>query len=144
MSKIFKLILTAFAAWLFGLATIALRLYLSNGGADFTLTDVMGFGILFVIASGLLMLLIYWPALLWFRRKTDRGRLWYPLLPGVLLNLPIFIVLSLLIGRKMAASEAVSFMAIFFVAGSVFGMGFLWAYSTGEISKPPHVTERPS
>lgn len=126
MGKIFKLILTAFAAWLTGLGMIALRLYLSNSGVDFTLTDVMGFGSLFVIASGVIMLLVYLPGLFWFRRKSARG-LWYPLFSGLPLNLPVFILLSLLIGRKMVASEALTFMLIFFLAGAVFGLGFFWA-----------------
>ena len=126
MRKVGKLILTAFTAWLIGLGMIALRLYLSNGGADFTLTDVMGFGILFVIASGLIMILVYLPGLFWFKRKQAHY-LWYPLFTGLLLNLPIFVLLGLLIGRKMVASEALTFMLIFFLAGLVFGLGFFWA-----------------
>lgn len=123
MNKIAKLVLAGVAAWISGLGVILAVLYFGNGGSDFTLTDFMGFGVLFVIASTVLMLLVYLPGLLWFRRKRSKT-LFFPLFSGVLLNLPIFILLGILIGRKVSASEALGFMLTFLVAGLVFGFGF--------------------
>lgn len=126
MNKIGKLFLTAVASWIGGLSVILALLYFLNGGADFTRTDIMGFGVLFVVASTLLMLGVYLPALFWLRRKHQK-RFVFPLFSGVLLNLPIFILLGVLIGRKMSASEALGFMLTFLVAGLVFGLGFVGA-----------------
>lgn len=126
LSRIIRLSLTALAAWLTGLAVIAMLLYVTNGGVDFTLTDLMGFGVLYVIASGLLMLVLYLPFLFWLKRRGERP-FWYPIFSGLLLNVPIFVMLATLIGRKMVATEAIAFMFIFFLAGSIFGLGFLWA-----------------
>ena len=54
--KLVKLLFNAVVAWALGLAFIAATLYFSNSGADFTTTGLMGFGMLAVVASGLLML----------------------------------------------------------------------------------------
>ena len=125
MRKIPAFLLWVFAAWLLGLSAIVLALYISNDGSDFTVTDLMGFGGLFVIASGILMLMLYTPGLFWLgRRAPQKGRLLFPLTAGVFLNLPIFMVLGFLIGRKMVASEALFFMLAFLVSGMVFGLGF--------------------
>ena len=56
--KLVKLLLNAVVAWALGLAFIAATLYFANDGADFTTTDLMGFGVLAIVASGLLMLVL--------------------------------------------------------------------------------------
>jgi hypothetical protein len=122
-----RLLLTAIVSWLAGLLVIAGVLYFSNGGADFSVPDILGFGGLVVVGSGLVMILWYLPTLFWLRRSKAISRPWvFPLASGVLLNLPIFLALFWLIGRKMAAGEAVLFMLAFLVIGSIFGGGFLW------------------
>ena len=63
--KPLKLFFSALVAWALGLAFISATLYFSNGGADFTMTDIMGFGVMAVVASGLLMLVLYMPGLYW-------------------------------------------------------------------------------
>jgi hypothetical protein len=123
MKKIAKLVLAGVAAWIGGLGVILTLLYFGNGGSDFTLTDFMGFGVLFVLASTLLMLGVYLPGLFWFRGRSQ-NRILFPLFSGLLLNLPIFVLLAILIGRKVSASEAFGFMLTFLVAGLVFGFGF--------------------
>lgn len=123
MNKMVKLFLAGVAAWIGGLGVILAVLYFGNGGADFTVTDFTGFGVLFVVVSTLLMLGVYLPGLLWLRRKSSKT-LFFPLFSGVILNLPIFILLVILIGRKVSAPEAVGFMLTFLVAGLVFGLGF--------------------
>ena len=126
--KLVKLLFNAVVAWALGLAFIAATLYFSNGGVDFTTTDLMGFGVLAVVASGLLMLVLYLPSLYWLQRRrggvTPRRN--FLLLTGVFCNIPLFIVLMTLINRKMSLSEALGFMATFLIIGSVFGLGFTW------------------
>ena len=65
--KLLELLFNAIVAWVLGLAFIAATLYFTNGGADFTTTDLMGFGSLAVAASGLLMLVLYLPSLYWLK-----------------------------------------------------------------------------
>jgi len=69
LRTISKLMLNAFVAWVAGLTFIAITLYFSNGGSDFTVTDITGFGVMATVASGLLMLMIYLPSLYWMRRR---------------------------------------------------------------------------
>ena len=126
IKSVANLFLNAFVAWLAGLVFISATLYFSNSGADFTITDIMGFGVMAIVASGILMLLVYLPSLYWLKRRS-RGvgqQLRFPLLTGFICNLPVFIILALLINRKMAASEAIGFMLTFLVIGASFGYGF--------------------
>jgi hypothetical protein len=126
--KLIKLFLNAVVAWTLGLAFIVASLYFANGGADFTSTDLMGFGVLATVASGLLMLILYLPSLYWLKRRRGgvTPRRDFLLLTGVLCNVPLFILLAGLINRKMVLSEALGFMAAFMIIGSAFGLGFTW------------------
>jgi hypothetical protein len=117
--KLVKLFFIALLAWALGIAFIATTLYLSNGGVDFTVTDLMGFGVMAVVASGLLMLVLYLPSLYWLKPRTS-----FMLLTGVVCNLPVFITLLLMVNRKMVPGEALGFIATFLIIGSVFGFGF--------------------
>ena len=130
--KLVKLLFNALVAWALGLAFIALTLYFTNGGSDFTITDIMGFGVLAIAASGLLMLVLYLPSLYWLKRRRGgvTPRRDFLLLTGVFCNLPLFIILLTLINRKMVLSEALGFMATFLIIGAVFGLGFTWAQGT--------------
>ena len=129
--KIIKLVLSAIAAWALGLAFIATTLYFVNEGADFTATDLMGFGTLAIAASGVLMLVLYLPSLYWLRRRRGgiKPRREFLLLTGLLCNLPVFILLLSLINRKMVLTEALGFIATFAIIGAVFGLGFTWMQS---------------
>src|SRR6185503_10633139 len=127
--RILKLLLNATIAWGLGLISIAAILYFSNGGADFTMTDLTGFGSLAIVVSGLLMLVLYLPSLYWLKRRRGgvKPRLEFVLLTGLLCNIPVFIFLLTLINRKMVRSEALGFIATFLIIGSVFGFGFTLA-----------------
>lgn len=124
--KILKLFLIAILAWTLGLASITAILYFSNGGVDFTITDLTGFGVFAIVISGLLMLVLYLPSLYWLKRRRGgvSPRVDFLLLTGVLCNLPIIIFLLALINRKMSLSESLGFIATFLIIGSVFGLGF--------------------
>ena|SRR5215204_334783 len=127
--KLLKLLLSALVAWTLGLAAIAAILYFSNGGADFTITDLTGFGVLAIVASGLLMLVLYLPSLYWLKRRRGsvKPRKEFLLLTGIVCNLPVFILLLTLINRKMSLSEALGFIATFLIIGTAFGLGFTLA-----------------
>ena len=133
--KILKLLFSAVAAWLVGIGFIAAVLYFKNGGADFTVTDVSGFGVMAVVASGLLMVVLYLPSLYWLKRRRGgtSPRLEFLLLTGLLCNLPLFVVLLTLVNRKMVLSEAVGFIATFVIIGSVFGLGFTLVHQRSEL-----------
>jgi hypothetical protein len=126
LKKILMLTVAAILAWLAGLAFIAITLYFVNGGADFTGTDLMGFGVITVVASGLLMLVLYLPSLHLLRRRraSVHPRILFAVLTGIACNLPAFVVLAFLIDRKMELTEACGFMATFLIIGVVFGFGF--------------------
>jgi hypothetical protein len=130
--KLVKLLFIALIAWAVGIAFISATLYFSNGGADFTTTDVMGFGVLAVVASGLLMLVLYLPSLYWLKRRRGgvTPRINFMLLTGFFCNLPLFITLLILINRKMSLSEALQFILTFLVIGSVFGLGFTLVHNS--------------
>lgn len=133
-----KLLFNAILAWALGFAFIAATLYFANDGADFTVTDLSGFGVMAVVASGILMLVLYLPSLYWLKRRRAgvRPRIEFLLLTGLLCNLPIFILLLTLINRKMGLSEALGFMATFLIIGSVFGLGFTYIESSRKITSP--------
>jgi hypothetical protein len=124
--RLLKLLLSALVAWILGLASIAAILYFTNGGADFTITDLTGFGSLAIAVSGLLMLVLYLPMLYWLKRRRGgvKPRLDFLLLTGLFCNIPLFIFLLALINRKMVLGEALGFIATFLIIGSVFGFGF--------------------
>jgi len=124
--KFLKLLLSAIVAWALGLVVIATLLYFGNNGADFTFTDISGFGVLAIVVSGLSMLVLYLPSLYWLKRRRGgvRPRRDFLLLTGLICNLPLIAAVLILVNRKMVFSEALGFIAIFLVIGSVFGLGF--------------------
>ena len=124
--KLLKLFLNAMVAWALGIVVIATLLYFGNSGADFTFTDISGFGVLAIVVSGLLMLVLYLPSLYWLKRRRGgvRPRLDFLLLTGLICNLPLIIVVLTLVNRKLVLSEALGFIATFLVIGAVFGLGF--------------------
>ena len=124
--RFLKLFLNAIVAWALGIVVIATLLYFGNNGADFTFTDISGFGVLAIVVSGLLMLVLYLPSLYWLKRRRDgvRPRLDFLLLTGLICNLPLIVVVLTLVNRKMILSEALGFIATFLVIGAVFGFGF--------------------
>jgi hypothetical protein len=133
--RLLKLFFNAVIAWALGLAFIAATLYFTNDGVDFTPTDLMGFGVLATVLSGLLMLLLYLPSLYWLRRRRGgvKPRRDFLLLTGVVCNIPLFIILVSLINRKMVLSEAVGFIITFLIIGSVFGLGFTFVQRDSQI-----------
>jgi hypothetical protein len=56
-----------------------------------------------------------------------RPALLFPLSSALILNAPVFLLIALMAGRRMAVSEAVLFASGFLTMGTTFGLGFLWS-----------------
>jgi hypothetical protein len=125
-----KLIALAALAWLAGLATILTWSYLFIETPS--KADVFGFGSLTLMTATLLCGLLYAPGLFWLRRRLGgcRPAFLFPLVSGVLLNVPV-VAVSLFIARlkaSMAVGEHTLFLASFVAMGLTFGFGFARLY----------------
>lgn len=120
-----KLVLISIGSWLAGLATLFLGFTLlpHDGAAP------SGGAVLASLAvTALVFALAYGPSLVWLKTQFDareRASI-YVLASSVILNLPIFLVSLLAIGRTLPAGEAYAVMISFAVMGATFGRGFVW------------------
>jgi len=80
--------------------------------------------------GALLFSLAYAPSLSWLRKRMGgcRPALLFPLASAVVLNIPVFLIEILAIGRTLAPSEAFFSISAFLLMGTVFGLGFVWNY----------------
>ena len=113
-----KLVSISLISWLLGL----LLLMLTFSVDDTTVTSL--------IMAALLFSLAYAPALSWLRRRMGgcRPALLFPIASAVVLNLPVFLIEILAIGRTLAPAEALACIGAFLLMGTVFGLGFVWNY----------------
>ncbi|HEY0729811.1 MAG TPA: hypothetical protein VGD38_17135 [Pyrinomonadaceae bacterium] len=83
-----------------------------------------------LIMAALLFSLAYAPSLSWLRRRMGgcRPALLFPLASAVVLNIPVFLIEILAIGRTLAPAEALACIGAFLLMGTVFGLGFVWNY----------------
>ncbi len=83
-----------------------------------------------LITSSLIFALAYGPSLFWLRRRLGgcKPALAFPVTSALVINLPVFLLGILAIGRTLAASEALAFIGSFVLMGAVFGFGFVWNY----------------
>ncbi len=126
--NLLRLIIVALTSWLIGVGVISAISYFIYEELSFA--DLLGFGGMSLIASVFVFTGLYAPGLFWLRRRL-RGcepAILFPLASALFLNAPLFMVLALLAGRKMVASEAVLFASGFLTMGLVFGLGFIWSY----------------
>ena len=116
-----KLVAISLVSWLLGLLLI-----LSVLG----ITDVNGATVASLIMAALLFSLAYAPSLFWLRQRMGgcKPALLFPLASAVVLNLPVFLIEILAIGRTLAPSEALACIVAFLLMGTVFGLGFIWNY----------------
>ena len=119
-----KLVLISLGSWLAGLGTLLLGFSLVPHGA-FTLG---GGGIASLVTTALIFSLAYGPSLTWLKsRLGERERTSiFPLTSSLILNLPVFLISLLAIGRTLPAAEAYAVMISFVVMGATFGRGFIW------------------
>lgn len=117
--SIMKLVSISLVSWLAGLSLI-----ISN------FTDVASTTAITLIIAALLFSLAYAPALFWLRQRMGgcRPAALFPLASAVILNVPVFLIEILAIGRTLAPSDALACIVAFLLMGTVFGLGFIWNY----------------
>jgi hypothetical protein len=117
-----KLVLMSLVSWLFGLLILS-SFYIGDGqGLSVTVTSM--------IMAALLFSLAYAPSLFWLRQRMGgcKPALVFPLASAVVLNIPVFLIEILAIGRTLAPSDALACIVAFLLMGTVFGLGFVWNY----------------
>ena len=118
-----KLVSISLVSWLFGLLLILSKFSLIDGQGLSTTVTAM-------IMAALLFSLAYAPSLSWLRQRMGgcKPALLFPLASAVVLNIPVFLIEILAIGRTLAPSEALACIVAFLLMGTVFGLGFIWNY----------------
>lgn len=122
-----KLLSISLVSWLLGLLLLST---FSLASQQFSVTDVNSVTVTSLIMAALLFSLAYAPSLSWLRRRMGgcRPALLFPLASAVVLNLPVFLIEILAIGRTLAPAEALACIGAFLLMGTVFGLGFVWKY----------------
>jgi len=129
-----KLTFISLASWLLGLSIIVLAFTLIEGGA-LSISNTKGVTLLSLVITALLFSLAYAPSLFWLRKRLGgcRPAALFPLASAFVINLPVFLIGILAIGRTLAATEAFAFISAFILMGAVFGLGFVWNYQNRDI-----------
>jgi hypothetical protein len=120
--RLMKLVSLSFGSWLLGLMAILLTFYVVEG-VNLSAADVKGATVTSLIVAALLFSLAYAPSLFWLRRRLGGCRpvALFPLASALVLNLPVFLIGILAIGRTLAATEALAFIGAFVLMGTAFG-----------------------
>lgn len=118
-----KLLAISLGSWLLCLLSILIT-FSTEGKKDLEGTALS------IIVSALLFSLAYAPALSWLRKRMGgcKPALLFPLASAVVLNLPVFLIEILAIGRTLAPAEAFACIGAFLLMGAAFGLGFVWNY----------------
>ena len=129
-----KLISISLGSWLLGLSAIVLAFFVIKGESLST-ADIKGATITSLIIAALLFSLAYAPSLFWLRKRLGgcRPAVLFPLASAVVLNLPVFLIGILAIGRTLAVTEAFALIGAFVLMGTAFGLGFVWNYQDRDI-----------
>lgn len=122
-SKQMKLVSISLVSWMFGLLLILSKFSVFDGQALSTTITSM-------IMAALLFSLAYAPSLSWLRQRMGgcRPALLFPLASAVVLNIPVFLIEYLAIGRTLSPYDALACIMAFLLMGTVFGLGFVWNY----------------
>jgi len=99
-------------------------------GEQLSAVDIKGATITSLIVTALVFSLAYAPSLFWLRKRLGgcRPALVFPLASALVLNLPVFLIGILAVGRTLAVSEALALISAFLLMGIAFGLGFVWNY----------------
>jgi len=124
-----KLISISLASWLIALAVILLTFSVIEG-ESLSQADIKGVTITSLIIAALVFSLAYAPSLFWLRRRLGGCRpvALFPIASALVLNVPVFLIGILAIGRTLIASEAFAFIGAFILMGTAFGLAFVWNY----------------
>jgi hypothetical protein len=121
-----KLLSISLCSWLFALLLIVTSFsFMRGSGLDLSSATITS-----LILTALLFSLAYAPTLSWLRNRMGGCRpfLIFPLASAVVLNIPVFLIEILAIGRTLALSEAFACIGAFLLMGTIFGLGFVWNY----------------
>jgi hypothetical protein len=120
-----KLLSISLGSWL-----LALLLMLTTFSFLSSVNNFNSVTVTSLILTALLFSLAYAPSLSWLRKRMGgcRPALIFPLASAVVLNIPVFLIEILAIGRTLAPSEAFFSISAFLLMGTVFGLGFVWNY----------------
>ena len=124
-----KLLSISLGSWLLGFLLLLTTFSLS-GAQDLSASNVNTATITTLIVAALLFSLAYAPSLFWLRQRLGgcRPMLLFPLASAIVLNIPVFLIEILAIGRTLAPAEALACIGAFLLMGTVFGLGFVWNY----------------
>jgi len=129
-----KLISISLGSWLVGLSAILLAFVVMEG-ESLSAADLKGATIKSLIIAALLFSLAYAPSLFWLRKRLGgcRPAALFPLASALILNLPVFLIGILAIGRTLGPVEAFAFIGAFVLMGTAFGFAFVWNYQNRDI-----------
>jgi uncharacterized membrane-anchored protein YitT (DUF2179 family) len=129
-----KLISISLGSWLVGISAILLAFVVVEG-ESLSATALKGATITSLIVAALLFSLAYAPSLFWLRKRLGgcRPAALFPVASALILNLPVFLIGILAIGRTLATAEAFAFIGSFVLMGTAFGLAFVWNYQNRDI-----------
>ena len=129
-----KLICISLGSWLVGLLALLLT-FAIVGGESLSAADIKGATLSSLVVAALLFSLAYAPSLFWMRQRLGgcRPAALFPLVSALVLNLPVFLIGILAIGRTLGPAEAVAFISAFVLMGATFGLAFVWNYQNRDI-----------
>jgi len=129
-----KLVSISLGSWLVGLSAILVAFVVVEG-ESFSAADLKGATITSLIIAALLFSLAYAPSLFWLRKRLGgcRPAALFPVTSALILNLPVFLIGILAIGRTLETAEAFAFIGAFVLMGTAFGLAFVWNYQNRDI-----------
>lgn len=129
-----KLVSISLGSWLLGLAVILVAFVVVEG-EGMRAADLKGATITSLIIAALLFSLAYAPSLFWLRKRLGgcRPAALFPVASALILNLPVFLIGILAIGRTLGPAEAFAFIGAFVLMGTAFGLAFVWNYQNRDI-----------
>ena len=129
-----KLICISLGSWLIGLSAI-LFMFVVVEGESLAAVDLKRATITSLAITALLFSLAYAPSLFWLRKQLGgcRPTALFPVASALVINLPVFLIGILAIGRTLAAAEAFAFIGAFMLMGTAFGLAFVLNYQNRDI-----------
>jgi len=135
-----KSVLISIGSWFVGVAALLSGLSLLPAGV----VRLSAAGLAPLITTALIFSLAYGPSLTWLssKVKVTNSNSVFLLTSSLILNLPVFLISLLAIGRTLLAAEAYALMISFAAMGATFGLGFLWSSSRSKRIREPTATPR--
>jgi hypothetical protein len=129
-----KLICISLGSWLIGLSALLVTFVVVEG-ESLSAADIRSATITSLVIAALLFSLAYAPSLFWLRKRLGgcRPAALFPVASALVINLPVFLIGILAIGRTLGAAEAFAFIGAFVLMGTTFGLAFVWNYRSGDI-----------